>query len=118
MTEEDTKDYCNRYKRITESENFKKHYENKSLGETIDAGDNLSSVWHKGSEKPSMYKDKLTGHLLNTYALCIIWYDGWIEDLCKVTDDHKFASCTSNEVYDSEFFEYWAYTHDLIPKDL
>jgi hypothetical protein len=84
----------------------------------LDNATNLSSVWHKGSEKPSIYKDGLTGYTLRTYALCIIWYDGWIEDLCRVTDDHKFASCTSDEVYDSEFFEYWAYTHDLIPKDL
>ena len=121
MIKEDVKkkkNYRELYKRIAESENFKKHYEGKSLGEVIDAGDNLSSVWHKGSEKPSIYKDKLTGNTLRTYALCIIWYDGWIEDLCRVTDDHKFASCTSDEVYDSEFFEYWAYTHDLIPKDL
>ena len=82
------------------------------------AGDNLSSVWHKGSEKPSIYRDELTGNTLRTYALCIIWYDGWIEDLCRVTEDHIFISMTSGKTYLPTDFEYWAYTHDLIPKDL
>ena len=82
------------------------------------AGDNLSSVWHKGSEKPSIYKDKLTGNTLITYALCIIWYDGWVEDLCRVTEDHIFISMTSGKTYLPTDFEYWAYTYDLIPKNL
>ena len=43
------------------------------------------------------------------------WYDGWNEDLCKVTDDGKFESMTSGDVFESKFFDYWAYTDDLIP---
>ncbi len=34
-------------------------------------------TWHPGTEKPVIYTDKLTGNKLNTFALCILWYDGW-----------------------------------------
>lgn len=81
---------------------------------------NTEKIWHPGSEKPAIYVDPTTGHKLNTFALCIIWYDGWIEELCKVTEDGKFESMTGAGTYeyDSDFFEFWAYTYDLIPYSL
>lgn len=75
-------------------------------------------IWHEGTEIPQMYVDPTTGAKWNTFALCIIWYDGWHEDLCKVTDDGKFESMTSGDVSESKFFDYWAYTDDLIPWSL
>lgn len=72
-------------------------------------------IWHEGTEIPEMYVDPTTGAKWNTFALCIIWYDGWNEDLCKVTDDGKFESMTSGDISESKFFDYWAYTDDLIP---
>ena len=75
-------------------------------------------TWHPGTEKPVIYKDQLTGNKLNTFALCILWYDGWNEELCKVTEDGKFESMTGSETYDSDFFEFWAYTSDIIPYSL
>ena len=76
------------------------------------------NIWHEGTERPLIWEDPLTGRKINTYALCLVWYDGWIEDLCKVTDDGKFESMTSHDVREHDFFEYWAYTYDLIPNDL
>ena len=78
----------------------------------------LSDVWHKGTEKPSIWIDSITGNEHETYAICIIWYDGWVEDFCKVTADHMFVSMTSGKTYSSTDFEYWAYTHDLISEEL
>lgn len=75
-------------------------------------------IWHEGTDIPQMYIDPQTGKELNTFALCIIWYDGWNEDLCKVTEDGMFESMTSGDVNEPNFFEYWAYTYDLIPSDL
>ena len=75
-------------------------------------------IWHEGIEVPQMYVDPTTGAKQNTFALCIIWYDGWHEDLCKITEDGMFESMTNGDVNEPNFFEYWAYTHDLIPSDL
>ena len=79
---------------------------------------NTEKIWHPGSEKPAIYTDPTTGCKLNTYALCIIWYDGWKEEFCQVTEDGKFESMTGFNEYDSDFFEFWAYTYDLIPYSL
>ena len=79
---------------------------------------NTEKIWHPGSEKPAIYTDPTTGRKLNTYALCIIWYDGWKEEFCQVTEDGKFESMTGFNEYDSDFFEFWAYTYDLIPYSL
>ena len=79
---------------------------------------NTEKIWHPGSEKPVIYVDPTTGHKLNTFALCILWYDGWNEELCKVDEDGSFESMTSSETYDSDFFDFWAYTYDLIPYSL
>ena len=80
-------------------------------------------VWHDGfdeNDKPQIYVEPTTGAKWTTYALCICWYDGWICDLCKVTDDGMFLSMTNEEhtIYEPKFFEYWAYTDDLIPSNL
>lgn len=72
-------------------------------------------AWHEGSEVPQMYVDPTTGAKWNTFALCVGWYDGWHPDLCKVTEEGKFESMTSGDVFESKFFDYWAYTDDLIP---
>lgn len=79
---------------------------------------NTEKIWHPGSEKPAIYVDPTTGHKLNTFALCILWYDGWNEEFCQVTEDGKFESMTGFNEYDSDFFEFWAYTYDLIPYSL
>lgn len=73
----------------------------------------LTSKWHKGSDKPEIYKDKITGNTHDTYAVCLTWYDMWIEEFCKVTEDNKFISMLTGSTYDSDAFEYWAYTYDL-----
>ena len=76
---------------------------------------NIKKVWHQGCDKPFIYVDKITNQQLTTFALCVVWYDGWVEDLCKVTEDHKFISMTNGKIYDSDFFWYWCYTYDLMP---
>ena len=80
-------------------------------------------IWHNGhdeNDKPEVYVEPITGAKWHTYALCIFWYDGWNEDFCEVTDDGKFMSMTDSEhkIYEPKMFDYWAYTHDLIPNDL
>ena len=76
---------------------------------------NIKKVWHQGGDKPFIYVDKITNQQLTTFALCVVWYDVWVEDLCKVTEDHKFILMTNGNTYDSDFFWYWCYTYDLMP---
>lgn len=60
-------------------------------------------IWHSGDEKPEIYKDKITGKLLNTYCLCVFWYDGWHEVLCHVTKDSNFVDVENNRSYKHDF---------------
>ena len=78
-------------------------------------------IWHDSfdeNDKPQMYVDPTTGAKWNTFVLCIGWYDGWHPDLCKVTEEGKFESMTSDDIFEPKFFDYWAYTDDLIPSNL
>lgn len=76
---------------------------------------NYKKIWHGGDEKPQIYKDKITGHELTTYCLCVCWYDGWNGTMCKVTDDGNFIDVMNNKPYEHEFFGYWCYTYDIYP---
>jgi len=89
----------------------------KKQSQTDNKTNDYKRIWHSGSEKPELYKDKITGHELNTYCICVLWYDGWKETMCRVTEDGNFVDISNNESYDHDFFEYWCYTYDIYPVD-
>lgn len=77
--------------------------------------DNYKKIWHSGDENPQMYKDKITGHELITYCICLYWYDGWNEVMCKVTKDGNFVDVENSKQYEHGFYEYWCYIYDIYP---
>lgn len=72
-------------------------------------------VWHRGDEKPQIYKDKTTGYEHPTFCLCVLWYDGWNGTLCEVTEDGNFIDVRNDKPYEDSFFDYWCYTDDICP---
>lgn len=80
--------------------------------------ENYKKIWHSGDEKPQMYKDKITGHLLNTYCLCVFWYDGWNEALCRVTDEGNLEEVGTKQIWLPSDFSYWCYTYDITPVEI
>lgn len=79
--------------------------------------DHYRKIWHSGDEKPQMYTDELTGHKLNTYCICVYWYDGWNETMCKVTEDGNFIDIEDKNPYEPGFFSYWCYSYDIYPRE-
>ena len=76
---------------------------------------NGNKVWHSGDEKPQIYKDRITGCERSTYCICVYWYDGWNEVMCKVTNDGNFVDMEDKNSYKHDAFDYWCYTYDIYP---
>ena len=76
----------------------------------------LKDLWHPGDEKPTRQINSNYVH----YALCIFWYGGWNEELCKINEDGTFTDSNGNiwDMNKETFFDYWCYTDDLIPDNL
>ncbi|MBO6273883.1 hypothetical protein J6O48_14090 [bacterium] len=75
----------------------------------------LKDLWHPGDERPTR---QINSNYVY-YALCIYWYDGWNEELCKINKDGTFTDSNGNIWgLERDFFDYWCYTDDLIPDNL
>lgn len=75
----------------------------------------LKDLWHNSEEQPTRQINSKYIH----YALCLLWYDGWHAELCKINKDGTFTD-SKGDIWnkDNNIFTYWSYVEDLIPTDL